>query len=212
MTAPVLRVAVNAPLPTLFDYLPPADTPAGNHAMAPGCRVLVPFGRRREVGVIIETAATSDVPSSRLRAAVKLLDDDPVFDDDTLWLIRFVAEYYHHPVGEVVAAALPAVLRHGRPLYESVDVVVLTDEGRATDLEALARRAPKQAEILALLEQAESTPVTALDEAIPTWRGTRPTLLKKGWITVEASFVDASKASQRRGDVAVGRSKVGIDL
>ena len=109
---------MNAPLPTLFDYLPPADTPAGVQAFVPG-RVLVPFGRRREVGVIMETAASSDVPSLRLRAAVKLLDDDPVFDDDTLWLIRFVAGYYHHPIGEVVAAALPAVLRHGRPLSRS---------------------------------------------------------------------------------------------
>ena len=58
MTASILRVAVNAPLPTLFDYLPPANGPLP----VAGSRVLVPFGRRREVGVVMETAQGSDVP------------------------------------------------------------------------------------------------------------------------------------------------------
>lgn len=186
MTASILRVAVNAPLPTLFDYLPPANGPLP----AAGSRVLVPFGRRREVGVVMETAQGSDVPVSRLRAAVRALDDEPVFDDDAMWLIHFVANYYHHPIGEVVAAALPAILRHGRPLYETVDVVLLTDEGRAMDVESIARRAPKQAAVLEFLQRGDSVPVTALDDAIPNWRATRKALLEKGWMRIEASMID----------------------
>ncbi len=207
MTAPVLRVAINAPLPTLFDYLPPAGGPA----IANGCRILVPFGRRREVGVVMETAPSSDVPSSRLRAAVRLLDEDPVFDDDTLWLIRFVAGYYHHPIGEVVAAALPAILRQGRPLYESVDVVTLTDEGRAADVETIGRRAPKQAQVLSALREAASTPVTALDEAVPNWRGTRASLLKKGWIAIETSVVDTASTPEMTAGTGAPRLELNVE-
>ena len=49
-TTPVLKVAVNVPLSRLFDYLPPAvgDCPV------PGSRVRVPFGRRNEVGLVLE--------------------------------------------------------------------------------------------------------------------------------------------------------------
>lgn len=187
MTAPVLRVAVNAPLPTLFDYRAPAAAPDA----APGCRILVPFGRRREVGLILETATSSELPAERLRAAAQLLDEEPVFDDDTLWLIRFVAGYYHHPIGEVVAAALPAMLRQGRPLVESVDVAKLTDDGRAVDVDTIARRAPKQAAVLRWLQSEGITPLSALDAAVPAWRNARSALLKKGWIAIEASAPDA---------------------
>ncbi|MDH3990946.1 MAG: hypothetical protein OEV34_17565, partial [Gammaproteobacteria bacterium] len=41
----ILRVAINAPLSRLFDYLPIP----GQDAL-PGCRVRVPFGRRTQTG------------------------------------------------------------------------------------------------------------------------------------------------------------------
>ena len=44
----VLRVALPLPLPTLFDYLPPAAA-----MPPPGSRVLVPFGRDKLVGVVV---------------------------------------------------------------------------------------------------------------------------------------------------------------
>ena len=44
----VLRVALPVPLLTLFDYLPPT----AGEARA-GCRVLVPFGRGKQVGVVV---------------------------------------------------------------------------------------------------------------------------------------------------------------
>ena len=86
----ILRVAVNAPLSHLFDYLPPA----GNDgllpsALSPGARVLVPFGRQQVVGLILEQAEHSDLPRNKLRRAVALLDDNPLFGEHDLWLLRF---------------------------------------------------------------------------------------------------------------------------
>ena len=44
----VLRIAVDVPLRTCFDYLPPTTGPTPR----PGCRVWVRFGRHRRVGVV----------------------------------------------------------------------------------------------------------------------------------------------------------------
>jgi len=111
---PVLRIALDAPLRRLFDYRPPEGVdPAG---LVPGLRVEVPFGRRRLIGTLIEVAPRSELPASRLRTATAVLDRESPLDPATLELARFAADYYHHPLGEVLAAALPAPLRAGRPL------------------------------------------------------------------------------------------------
>ncbi|MFW6349643.1 MAG: primosomal protein N', partial [Thiohalospira sp.] len=109
MAEPVLRVAVPSPVRRLFDYLPPAgEDPAW---MAPGMRVRVPFGRRRVVGTIAALADTSDLPAAKLRRAEAVLDGRPLLTADTLALLHRAADYYHHPPGEVFAAALPGRLR-----------------------------------------------------------------------------------------------------
>ena len=107
---PILRVAVPVPLYGGFDYLDIGDaapTPVGS-------RVLVRFGRRRLVAIVIEHAHESDVPATRLRAIEAVLDDAPVLDDELLGLLRWAARYYHHPVGEALATALPVALRRAR--------------------------------------------------------------------------------------------------
>ena len=44
-----MQVALPVPLPNLFDYLAPPGTPD----VAEGKRVLVPFGRKKMVGVVV---------------------------------------------------------------------------------------------------------------------------------------------------------------
>ncbi|MES1950783.1 primosomal protein N' [Salinisphaera sp. S4-8] len=108
--APILRVAVPVPLYGGFDYLDldaDATTPVGS-------RVLVRFGRRRLVGVVLESGVDSDLPRARLRPIDARLDDAPVFDASLLGLLRWAARYYHHPIGEALATALPVALRRAR--------------------------------------------------------------------------------------------------
>jgi primosomal protein N' (replication factor Y) (superfamily II helicase) len=107
---PILRVAVPCPLAGCFDYLPP-DCPM---TAAPGQRVLVPFGRRETVGVIVEVGDGSSLPRSRLKRALAVLDVRPLFTDDLRALMHWTANYYHHPIGEVYATALPVALRQAR--------------------------------------------------------------------------------------------------
>jgi len=176
----ILRVAVNVPLSRQFDYLPEKGAAAAD----PGCRVLVPFGRRRQVGVVLSHASETDVPDTKIRHCITTLDECPLFSDDDLWLLRFTSEYYHHPIGEVVAAALPAVLRQGKTLHPTQTVVAITDAGESADVETLGKRAPRQAELLEVLRDAggDGLDEDALTDQIPAWRRAGKALFEKGLI------------------------------
>jgi len=173
----VVRVAVNAPLRKPFDYLPPRTGPAPS----PGARIRVPFGRGHKIGLIIEIGATSDLPQSRLRHADRVLDPEPVIDDTLLRLLVWSADYYAHPIGEVCAAALPGLLRKGKPQDAAEVAYGATADGREIDLDGLARRAPRQAELLAILRQGSALASDPRLRALPAgWRDAFRRLAERG--------------------------------
>ena len=177
----VLKVAVNVPLSREFDYLPPKD----GSLPLPGSRVLVPFGRRRQVGLVTAHAAESSLPAGKIRRCHEAIDEVPIVPEGLLRLIRFASDYYHHPIGEVMAAALPALLRQGQALHPTVETLVVSDLGAATDIEVLARRAPRQAELLELLLDAGGNGIeaTRLTDEVPHWRRAAKPLIDKGLAT-----------------------------
>jgi len=197
---PVLKVAVNVPLTRIFDYLPPAG---GGVLPRPGCRVQVPFGRQKQIALIIDTATTSDLPRNELRRAITVIDEDPLFDHNDLWLIRFVSDYYQHPIGEVVAAAMPALLRQGKPLLSTTDTLQLTSEGAAIDMDVLHKRAPRQADVLRALQPDAPTPFARLDQISPGWRRQRKLLIDKAWVRV-AQTVDSTSDEPLRSEPCAG--------
>ncbi|OGA23148.1 MAG: primosomal protein N' [Betaproteobacteria bacterium RIFCSPLOWO2_02_FULL_67_26] len=102
----IIRVALDVPVDTLFDYRAPDAT-----ATDIGRRVVVPFGRKIAVGVILETLSATQVPAERVRHALKIIRDLPPLAAEDLRLLRFAADYYHHPLGAVIMGALPTRLR-----------------------------------------------------------------------------------------------------
>ena len=100
-----VKVAVGVPLSRSFDYLPAGDL----ERYKPGSRVVVPFSRSTRVGVVIGTGV-SELEKSKLKAINELLDPQPVLPADIVDLIAWAASYYHHPVGEAFATALPCLL------------------------------------------------------------------------------------------------------
>jgi primosomal protein N' (replication factor Y) len=108
----IIRVALDVPVDKLFDYRAADATDADI-----GRRVVVPFGRKTAVGVILETATASEIPAARLKNATEVLRDLPPLPAEDLRLMRFAADYYHHPLGAVVVGALPTRLRRvtGKP-------------------------------------------------------------------------------------------------
>ena len=196
----ILRVAINAPLSRLFDYLPPVgDRPHPQESLLPGCRITVPFGRREQTAVIVAHADKSEVPADKLRPAISPIDTAPVLNESDLWLVRFASNYYQHPIGEVVAAALPAPLRHGKPLNPLIRKIRISNDGAAIDIDTLNKRAPKQARLLAAIQDAVIVGFDELDASQPGWRTVRKALLDKGWVTVEESAEEPPVSSMASG-------------
>ena len=159
----ILRVALDTPLRRVFDYLPPA---AGRRtrAASPGVRVRVPFGRRQVVGILVEVAADSPIDARRSSSARwKYWIPGRCSIAVTFELLRWAADYYHHPLGEVMAAALPANLRRGpggaRSPTRSMDAH--PSRTLASSGVSAGKRAPKQRALLAKL--GEHAGATAAD-------------------------------------------------
>jgi len=151
----ILQVAVPSPLRQLFDYLPPAaSAESGSTAIPTGARVKVPFGRRQVVGVVMGTASGSTLPKSRLRSANSLLDTQPLFSPPLFKLLTWAIDYYHHPPGEVMAAALPARLRQGEALRGSLERWRVNPDIDVTTTGL--SRAPRQQELYDWIAEQES--------------------------------------------------------
>ena len=181
--ARVLRVAVPGPLRHWFEYLPPPEE-SGAGPLQPGMRVKVPFGSSVRTGVVLEAAGESEIEAGRLRRITERLDDEPSIPPPLLRMLVWAADYYHHPIGEVVRTALPAGLRRARPAAPAARAWRLT--GTAAGSCALAR-APRQAAVVAALEEAARTggePCLAETQlrSIPSWRPAVRALARKGWV------------------------------
>ncbi len=106
----ILRVALNSPLRSLFDYLPP-DNYILKH-FSPGQRLQVPFGKNSvRTGIIFSITNTTQVPKHKLKKALALLDETPLFPTRHLKLIEWASHYYHHPIGNTVFTSIPSALR-----------------------------------------------------------------------------------------------------
>jgi primosomal protein N' (replication factor Y) (superfamily II helicase) len=137
----VVRVALPVPLRQHFDYLIASET-----APEVGCRVLVPFGNRQLVGIIWQLAPEDSFAVSKLKSVLSLLDSTAVLPPMLCQLLSFAADYYHHPLGEVLISALPALLREGRNLNDyQPKAYRLTSAGRQLDASTLKRSAKQQA-------------------------------------------------------------------
>ncbi len=189
-----LRIAIPAPLQRSFDYLPPAGVEIAE--LRSGTRVRVPFGRGQAVGVLLQCVTEAAVEAARLRRAIEILDDSPAVTEEILQLCLWSAGYYHHPIGEVVAAALPTLLRQGRSQRDSgVRHWSLTAAGHAIDIEQL-RRSPRQAALLALLKRHEGGVDRArLDAHGDPWQAAMRTLIAKGWVVMEERSALLASAS-----------------
>lgn len=139
-TLPIARVALDTPLDRLFDYLAP-----GAGADDLGRRVQVPFGRRSQVGVLLELADRSELPAESLKPLAAIDRDTPPLPPDLLALARFAAGYYQHPLGAVLAALLPPALRRARSAAAPAlpEAYRLTAAGR-DHCAGLSPRAPAQ--------------------------------------------------------------------
>lgn len=172
------------PLRRLFDYFTPPGVEAAT--LVRGVRVRVPFGRRRQVGILVEVAARSAVPTAKIKPALEVIDRAPVFDSQLLEFLLWAADYYHHPLGEVLAAALPVALRDGAAAQQVDERWQLTPAGRDEAIGILGGRAPRQRALIERLAQGMTASIE-LENLGPRWRETLRQVVARGWVeSIEA--------------------------
>jgi primosomal protein N' (replication factor Y) (superfamily II helicase) len=199
----ILQVALDTPLRRIFDYRPPADFVAtgSSNAPPPGIRVRVPFGRQQLIGILVGVAAESSVASQKLRAAIELVDEHPVVDPVTFDLLLWAAEYYHHPLGEVFAAALPASLRAGQPARHRTEWWFLSESGRQELSNPSTRRAPQQRALLTWFAQRERASAEEVGQVFKAAQ--LRALAVRGWVTAQEVVPDPPAMQSHPSEVTL---------
>jgi primosomal protein N' (replication factor Y) len=104
----ILRIALDTPLNSVFDYGWLHEEGATPQV---GQLALVSFGRREVVGLIVAIVQETEVPPSKLKNAIAVRDQLPPLSPQWLALAGFAADYYQRPLGEVALPGLPKNLR-----------------------------------------------------------------------------------------------------
>ena len=103
-----LQVVLNIPLNQPFTYLD-CDNPENKSRV--GFRADLKFGNRRMTGFIISESDTlppeCPVEESKIRPILRVLDEEPLFDNEIIELARWISHYYLCSVGEAISAMLP---------------------------------------------------------------------------------------------------------
>ena len=107
------QIVVPRPFRTALTYLVPTDL-----KLQVGARVLVPLAKQQSIGLVLALNSIDPEAStaSNLKPLDAILDADALVDAHLLQFLQWAAEYYHHPLGEVIFHALPANLRKPKPV------------------------------------------------------------------------------------------------
>ena len=110
----VINVAVNYPLYQTFKYSVPNKIGKVNI----GERVLVPFGKKTIVGIVVkrEKQVNKDKINYILKPIIDIIDDHPVVNLEIMKICTWASDYYEYPLGQVIFGALPSQLKQGVPI------------------------------------------------------------------------------------------------
>jgi len=179
----LVDVAVAAPVRAVFTYRVP---PALAGRLRPGQLVEVPFSRTTRRGVVLGMPERADADGRELKPVRELVCDEPVLTGAMLRTLRWAADYYLAPPGEMVFAALPPPLRKRgaatRPRRRML--VRPAPSAGSADADDIARRAPLQARILRALLADGGRELAALAGMGPGARQAVRALADKGLVVL----------------------------
>jgi len=177
----ILKVALDVPLDTLFDYLD------GGFEAEIGQRVIVSFGRRKQVGMVAAITDESEVPRHKLKPILQACKDEFPLDAEVFRLLRFCSDYYQYPFGQALLSVLPARLRQSDPATARVQYSYsLTAQGREVGIEAIPARAVMQRRLYAALVENPSLDEASLAGLSTGWKKAIRTMLETGWVEARA--------------------------
>lgn len=99
----LIDLAVPYRIPKTLHYRYPSSL----EAVEVGSVVQVTLGKRTTHAFVMGFPEVTTLDEAKLKEVEQVLVAQPVFDIPTLKFLRWISEYYCHPIGEVLAAALP---------------------------------------------------------------------------------------------------------
>jgi primosomal protein N' (replication factor Y) len=145
---PAARVLIDGPSELVFDYA----IPEGMDAQA-GCRVKIPLRNRPSTGTILDI--TEEMPTNfTLRPIAELIDPEPLITPKLMELGKWMADYYGSPMELVMRALIPESVRQESHSEKTRKIVHIAEKPDEETLAKLAKRAPRQHLILALIDAA----------------------------------------------------------
>ncbi len=191
----VLQVAVPIPFRKLYDYLPNNNRAKSDYKI--GARVNIPFGKSEKIGMIINITDHSTYPIEKLKPINELLDSSPIFEKEHLTWLKWISQYYHHPIGETIFTALPALLRKSEATASAIETHWrATELGKTINLDSL-NRAKKQQQLLILLrEQTDWISNKSANEQLSNWRPAAKALMEKNLVEQSQRIPNIKLATQ----------------
>ena len=106
----IVQVVLDTPLDFYFDYRYPVGAESFPVPQA-GMLVVVPFGRREDVGLVVDVKEESWIDESRLKDVISVIVEIPPLQTEWIHLCRFAAGYYQRSLGEVALPSIPKNIR-----------------------------------------------------------------------------------------------------
>ena len=147
-----ISVAFETAADTEFDYAVPDEI----WPVRPGQRIEAPFGKNNKLNKgfcveILEKERDED-RQFKLKAVTKVVDKEPLVDSYLMELARWISSYYVCPLGQVLAAIVPAAVKHGAGV-KTQNSVFLNIKDENTEKKISKLRGKKQKQIVSLLRE-----------------------------------------------------------
>jgi len=138
-----VRVITDDPTDKELDYAVPEPWTSKVHI---GSRVKVPLRSREILATVVALVDTPSVPNPK--SISELISEIPILNDRLLKLARWMAEYYCCPIETSIRSVLPQVIRKAQLGFKRERVLSLQRQVDEAELAALAKKAPRQADVL----------------------------------------------------------------
>src|SRR5437660_3297756 len=152
------RVIIDRAIRRELDYAIPESLSAG---VGVGTRVRVPFRDRRALATVV--ALLEETKAKGIREIEAIIGEGATLSEPLLELARWIANYYCCPIEAVMRSLLPQVIRRAEVGWKKQQFIEIGSLVTGETMEALRRRAPRQAELLEELREAnEPIPVAEI--------------------------------------------------
>jgi len=183
MIAEVIVDIAHSDVDKIFDYNCNVD------GVVAGSRVIVPFGKMKIEGIVINTKSQSDYPSDKLKSVIRALDDEPAVTVEGLALMRYMKAKYHLPAASILRLFLPTEMRKGKVKQKTVAFGSLSDNISVSQmLTEIGNRAKNQIEAVKYLSDVKTCKIAQLKSKFSNDSINR--LIEKGFIVTTEKHVN----------------------